>query len=61
MRTVMRAAHAFDDANNVRGVAARRHEVDQPEGAVLGVELRFENQAYRHGNDAERREARPPV
>ena len=35
---------ALDDAHDVRRLAARRHEVDQPDGAVLARELGLEDQ-----------------
>src|SRR5436309_9899193 len=38
------AAQAFDDADDVRILAARRHKIDQANGATLGFNFRFENQ-----------------
>jgi hypothetical protein len=32
-------ANTLDDADDVRRLPARRHEIDEPHGAVAGVEL----------------------
>src|SRR5206468_8922770 len=38
------AAHAFDDADDVRILAARRHKIDQANGPALGFNFCFENE-----------------
>ena len=38
------AAQPFDDADNVRILPSRRHEIDQANGAALGFNFRFKNQ-----------------
>ena len=37
------AAQPFHDADDVRILAARRHEIDQSHGAAFGFNFRFEN------------------
>ena len=37
------AAQSFHDANDVRILAARWHEIDQADGAALGFDFRFED------------------
>ena len=43
MRIGYPAADAFDDADHVRGLAAERHEVDEPDGSLIGVEFGFQH------------------
>ena len=38
------AAQPFDDADDIRVLATRRHEIDQANSAALGFNFRFKNQ-----------------